>query len=252
MSDVILQSNEIRLGPATPAINIALHQGEIVGIAGLDGHGQEAFLEILCGLRKPAAGEVIAYSSDGQPHNLRSFHHAVNLGVIYLPRNRKTQGILPTLSVLDNFSIATLPRFSRLGIVSRRANRRRLHEFQEKLSIVYASPRIAITSLSGGNQQKVLLARWMASEPRAMLLNDPTRGVDLRTRMKLYEVFREMATKERTALVLLSTEIEEVLELCDRVLIFRDQHVFAELDRSQMTMSSVIQAMFGGLQHESE
>jgi ABC-type sugar transport system ATPase subunit len=252
MSDVILQSKGIRLGPATPAINIALHRGEIVGIAGLDGHGQEAFLEILCGLRKPAAGETTVYSSDGQPHTLRSFHHAVRSGVIYLPRNRKTQGILPTLSVLDNFSIATLSRFSRLGIVSRKANQRRLREFQEKLSIVYASPRISITSLSGGNQQKVLLARWMASAPKAMLLNDPTRGVDLRTRMKLYEVFREMAAKERTALVVLSTEIEEVLELCDRVLIFRDQHVFAELDRSQMTMSSIIQAMFGDFQHESE
>jgi ribose transport system ATP-binding protein len=113
------------------------------------------------------------------------------------------------------------------------------------LSIVAPSPDHVITALSGGNQQKVLLARWLALEPRVLLLNDPTRGVDQRTRETLYDVCRDLARTEGMALVVLSTEIEELLRLCDRVLVFREQHVIARLAGSGISHDQVIAAMFG-------
>lgn len=241
----VLEAHNILLHAGAAPITTSVSRGEIVGLAGLDGHGQEEFLETLCGLRAPLSGSVIVRTAAGDSKQIRDFQGAVRAGVAYLPRNRKTQGILPSLSVLDNFGVSTLDQSARFGFVNRRLQRQRLQHFRERLSMVFASPGAPITSLSGGNQQKVLLARWMAAAPRVMLLNDPTRGVDLPTRLKLYEVFRELAAQEGTALVLLSTEIEEVLQLCQRTLVFREGSVFAELDRAQLTMSHVIAAMFG-------
>ena len=113
------------------------------------------------------------------------------------------------------------------------------------MSIVAPSPDRVITTLSGGNQQKVLLARWLALGPRILLLNDPTRGVDQRTRETLYQVFRDLARNEGMALVVLSTEIEELLRLCGRVLVFREQHVVARLAGTGISQDRMIAAMFG-------
>lgn len=244
---IILSAENLRVSERSTPISFAVREGEIVGLAGLDGQGQETFLEMLCGLRKPISGAVTVHPVKGETVTLRDFHHAVRCGLAYLPRNRKTQGILPALSVLDNFSIATLPSKSRFGFINRKAYLKRLEQFQQRLSMVYASPAAPITSLSGGNQQKVLLARWMAAEPRVLLLNDPTRGVDLPTRLKLYEVFRETVVREKTALVLLSTEVEEILQLCDRVLVIREDSIFTELSGEDMTLSKVMAGMFGKL-----
>src|SRR5262249_19680335 len=117
---VILEATDIRVAADRPPINLSVREGEIVGLAGVDGQGEETFLEIMCGLQAPQSGEVTVHSPQGQTI-IRSFHQAVKAGLAYLPRNRKTQGILPALSVLDNFSIATLPSSSQFGIFNRRA-----------------------------------------------------------------------------------------------------------------------------------
>jgi ABC-type sugar transport system ATPase subunit len=242
---VILQARGIRLAASAPPMDVTIYEGEIVGLAGLEGHGQQRFLEALCGLYAPIEGQVEAILPGGKTIRVNNFHKAAQAGVAYLPRERKTQGILPALSVLDNFAIGTLPQKSRFGFINRQSLREQLGQFQERLSMIFASPSAPITSLSGGNQQKVILARWMATSPRAMLLNDPTRGVDMSTKLTLYQTFREMVETEGTALVLLSTEIEEFLQLCDRTLVFRDSSLFAELDRAATTRASVMAAMFG-------
>jgi len=242
--EVALEVRGLRVHPAATTLDLTVDRGEILGVAGLEGHGQDAFLKALCGLGKPASGEVWIRTRTGARHRVRSFRQAAAAGVAYLARDRKSEGIFPPLSVLDNFSLVALPSFSRLGFPDPRAVRRRYHELQDRLSIVAPSRSAPITALSGGNQQKVLLARWLAFAPTVMVLNDPTRGVDLATRRALYEVFRSTA-EEGMALVVLSTEIEELLELCPRVLVFREGAVFAELAQPGMTMSSIIAAMFG-------
>jgi ABC-type sugar transport system ATPase subunit len=222
----------------------SVRAGEIVGLAGLEGHGQEAFLEVLCGLRPPASGRVMVLD-DGRRVPITGFRQAVRRGIAYLARDRRANGIFSSLSILDNFGLVSMDRASRFGLIDRRLQRTQYEVYRQRLSIVAPSPDHVITALSGGNQQKVLLARWLALEPRVLLLNDPTRGVDQRTRETLYDVCRDLARTEGMALVVLSTEIEELLRLCDRVLVFREHRVIATLAGSGISHDQVIAAMFG-------
>ena len=234
----------LTLAPDVPPIDDRVRAGEIVGLAGLDGHGQEAFLEALCGLRSPISGRLMV-EAHGRWVAIVSFRQAVRCGVAYLARDRRANGIFPSLSILDNFALVSMDRDRSFGLIDRRKQRARYETYQRRLSIVAPSPGRAITTLSGGNQQKVLLARWLALGPRVMLLNDPTRGVDQRTRETLYHVFRDLARNEGMALVVLSTEIEELLRLCERVLVFREQHVIARLAGAHISHDQVIGTMFG-------
>jgi ribose transport system ATP-binding protein len=225
------------------AFNETIEPGRIVGLAGLDGHGQDAFLECLAGLRAPGRGQINKIGPSGRM-TITSLKGAARRGILYLPRERRTMGIFPNLSVLDNFGIASLARDLRGGLLSARSRRRRYEPFRERLSIVGDNADLPVTSLSGGNQQKALLARLLARDPDVLLLNDPTRGVDIATRRVLYRLFRELAN-EGMALVVLSSEVEEAVELCDRVLVFREQSLFARLDGAQKTPERLIAAMFG-------
>ena len=236
-----LRVRELVIAPGVDPISLTIAPGEIVGLAGLDGHGQERFLRALAGLERSVAGEIAV---DGKPGSITSFRKAVAKGIAYLPRDRRSTGIFPTQSVLDNFAISTVSNDRRFGLLSCAARRRRYDVYRQKLGIVAPRPDAAITTLSGGNQQKVLLARALALEPSFLLLNDPTRGVDVATRHVLYDVFRSLAA-EGMALVILSSEIEEILLLCHRVLVFREQRVSAEFAGAEMTTDTVIAAMFG-------
>jgi ribose transport system ATP-binding protein len=238
-----LRTRNLAIARGKTPITQTMAAGEIVGLAGLDGHGQEAYLKMLAGLEAPASGAVVVERGGVQAF-VTGFRKAVANGIAYLPRDRRATGIFPTQSVLDNFAISTVGRDTRLGFISHRERRRRYETYRAKLSIVAPRPGAPITTLSGGNQQKVLLARALALEPDVLLLNDPTRGVDVATRHVLYDVFRGLAA-DGMALVILSSEIEEILLLCHRVLVFREQEIAAEIAGGGMTTEAVIAAMFG-------
>jgi ribose transport system ATP-binding protein len=218
----------LTLARDVPPIHDIVRAGEIVGLAGLEGHGQEPFLETLCGLRSPLSGRLMV-EAHGRWVAIASFRRAVRCGVAYLARDRRANGIFPSLSILDNFALVSMDRDRSFGLIDRRKQRARYETYQRRLSIVAPSPDRA----------------WLALEPRVLLLNDPTRGVDQRTRETLYQVFRDLARNEGMALVLLSTEIEELLRLCERVLVFREQHVTARLAGAHISHDQVIGAMFG-------
>ena len=241
-----LKVRGLALTSAAEPIDLDVRAGEIIGLAGLDGHGQEAFIETLAGVRSPARGTVVA-SHGGGDRVVTSLRRGVASGVAYLPRDRRSTGIFPTMSIIDNFAIATVGLDRRLGLISKTARRKRYEYYHQRLSIVAQRPGNPITTLSGGNQQKVLLARALAQKPGVLLLNDPTRGVDIATRQVLYGVFRELAA-EGMALVILSTEIEEALLLCRRVLVFREQQVAAVLEDDERSSGRIISAMFGRAQ----
>ena len=233
------------LREAAPAFDENLRTGEIVGLAGLDGHGQEAFMEVLAGLRRPVRGRALLTLPDGRAAAVTGFRQAARGGIAYLARDRRTNGIFPALSVLDNFAMVSMSSACRFGFISRRRQLRAYDTYRQRLSITALGPDAPVTALSGGNQQKVLLARWLARDPRILLLNDPTRGVDQRTRESLYDVFRDLARTGSMSLVVLSTEIEEVVRLCDRVIVFREQQIAARLTRPKLSSELVIAAMFG-------
>jgi ribose transport system ATP-binding protein len=241
----VLSARVLVLAGGAAAFDLDLQPGKVLGISGLEGHGQDRLLEVLCGLRQPVGG-TLAMDGFGLPSGrLRSLQDAFDHRIAYVPRDRKTEGIMPALSVLENFAIGTLRQNARAGVLDRRAIRRQYEAFAERLGIVCAGQGTPIGTLSGGNQQKVLLARWLAADPRVLLLNDPSRGVDHPTRISLYRLYREVAA-EGASVVLLSTEIEELLLVADEIVVFRDQTVSARLEGAQRTRDRVLAAMFGG------
>jgi len=244
-NQTILSYENLVLAPGRKALSGTIRAGEITGLAGLEGHGQEQFLLALAGFNQPRQSSIEVVGQADERQGYRNHHDAAKRGVVYLPRDRRTTGIFPVLSVLDNFGMPSMPRFSWGGILYRRKQKEELQRYTEFLSIRYPAMDAPITALSGGNQQKVLLARLLALKPRVMLLNDPTRGVDLNTRMKFYEAFRKLAREEGIALVILSSEIEEILQICDSVSVFRDFECSKTIGKAEMSMSGVLAAMFG-------
>lgn len=219
--------------------DLTVYAGEIVGIAGLEGHGQVAFIEAVAGLRNPAQGTV-----ETDQGVVTSFGNAARAGIAYLPRERKTQGIFAPLSVLDNFTISALKRFSNLGLLAegrRRAEGLRLIAQSHVTTPSLSTP---IASLSGGNQQKVFLGRLLALAPRVLVLNDPMRGVDLGAKQDIYKILEEFASGGG-AVMLLSTELAELCLLCDRVAVFHNRSLFAVIERQALDEQALIAAMFG-------
>lgn len=239
-----LTAREVELRAGTKPVTVTLRAGEILGLAGLEGHGQDQFLRVLAGLERPPAGRVERHLDDGSTAVLRSARKAFENGVVYVPRERKADGLFESLSILDNFSLATIDRDLRLGLVSEARRRRRLEGFRERLGIRFGRATDPISGLSGGNQQKVLMSRWLAAGPAVCALNDPTRGVDLATKRDIYGLLAELAD-QGVAIVMVSTEVEEHLALMDRVLVFREGQVFCELGGESLDPQALVAAMFG-------
>jgi len=231
----LLHIEKICLSPGKDLITQNIYEGEIVGLAGLEGHGQQEFLK----------GHVVVNIDDTHTLTITNFYEAAKAGIVYLPKERKTEGILPTLSVFDNFAISLLSRESVIRFINKNHLKKLFNNYKTRLSITLNSQSSTITNLSGGNQQKVLIARLLATSPRVMLLDDPTRGVDYETKKILYEIFKELANMGKTTLVLLSTEIEEFIQLCDRTLVFYNKELFTEIPKAMISKTKIVNAMFG-------
>jgi ABC-type sugar transport system ATPase subunit len=170
--------------------------------------------------------------------------HAADCDIAYVPRERRLDSLFSWMTIRENFAMPTLGADSRLGWLSPRSSRRRFAPYVDRLKIVLRSPEDAITTLSGGNQQRVILARWLAFGPRILLLNDPTRGIDINAKNDLYALFGALASGH-LAIVMLSTELDEHVQLMDRVLVFREHELFREFDRSELSRDALVAAFFG-------
>ena len=229
----------LALGAGTTLID--LRAGELVGVAGLEGHGQDRFLQSLAGLT-PSEGRVVRVVEDGEVAVDR--RNARSLKIAYLPRERRGESLFEQMSIGENFALPTM-RKDRSGIaVSLKRTAARFADYVGRLNIRFGAIGDPISTLSGGNQQKVLLARWLATAPDVLLLNDPTRGVDIGTKRDIYANLEQLCSTGVTV-VMLSSEVEELVELVDRVLVFRDQELFAEIPRAELTREAVVAAYFG-------
>jgi ABC-type sugar transport system ATPase subunit len=234
-----LSLRDFSLRKDRPAFDFDLHAGEIVGVCGLEGHGQATFLECVAGLRQPPMGTV-----DTGARPIRTARHARRAGIAFLPRDRKTEGIFAPLSVTHNITISCLGMLSRLGLLDGRRGASLTGEIIERTRVKTAGVQVPISSLSGGNQQKALLGRLVATRPKALVLNDPMRGVDLAAKRDLYALLAQLAA-DGMAILLLSTELAELCLLCDRVLVFHDHNPVAEVDHGALDERRLIAAMFG-------
>jgi ABC-type sugar transport system ATPase subunit len=240
----VLRTRELTLRPSSRPISLEVCAGEILGLAGLEGQGQVEFVECLSGLRKPVSGELTARGGNGQFQPVRHYGGANRLGIRYVPRDRRHEGLFGPLSVFDNFAVTLWSDFNRFGVLRRQQARERFADFAESSRLVSASPARAISTLSGGNQQKILLGRWIAMRPRVLVVNDPLRGVDANTKEELYGLFRRLAA-DGVAIIYLSTEITELLTLTDQIAVFHEGSVVAMLPSETSSDTDVVAAMFG-------
>ncbi|WP_197356677.1 ATP-binding cassette domain-containing protein, partial [Streptomyces clavuligerus] len=230
-----------RTGEFAP-LDLRLWPGEIVGLAGLVGSGRSEILETVYGARRPTAGQVLV---DGEPLRPGSVRAAVRAGLGLAPEERKAQGLLLTESVTRNVSLATLGRFARGGWIDRAAERAAAHRATRELSLRPDDPDRPVRTLSGGNQQKAVLARWLLRGCKVLLLDEPTRGVDVGARAELYTVIRRLAD-EGLAVLLVSSEVPEVLGLADRVLVLREGRVVHTADARDLDEHRVLDLVMEG------
>jgi ribose transport system ATP-binding protein len=209
-----------RVGEFEP-LDLSVHPGEIVGLAGLVGSGRSEILETIYGARKPTAGQVLVGGRALRPGSVRA---AVRAGIGLAPEERKAQALLMLESVTRNVSVSSMSRFSRGGWIDRGAELGAARAATRELSLRPDKPAVPVRTLSGGNQQKAVLARWLLRGCRVLLLDEPTRGVDVGARAELYAVVRRLAD-EGLAVLLVSSEVPEVLGLADRVLVLREGRV---------------------------
>jgi ABC-type sugar transport system ATPase subunit/ribose/xylose/arabinose/galactoside ABC-type transport system permease subunit len=220
-------------------VSLAASAGEIVGLAGIVGNGQSEFLRALAGLG-PAAGRI---ALRGVPLRTGRPDAALDAGVVYLSADRLGEGLFGTLSVRENALVSSLDQFSRLGVVNRRAEARAVAAERDKLSLKAPSIEANVLSLSGGNQQKVLLARTLLNQRAALLLaEEPTQGVDVGARAEIYRILRQVA-RDGAAVVIVSSDIRELAGLCDRVVVFSSGHVVAELHDGEVREDAIAHAM---------
>jgi len=241
-AECVLRVRDLRLRPGAAPVSFELRAGEVVGLAGLEGHGQDEFLRALW--KGGPDGRVLRVTGSAQAP-IRSSRHAAGLGLGYVPRDRRTESLFAPLSIAENFGAVT-SRADRklLGLLSPAARRARLARYRDRLGVRMGRPTDLITTLSGGNQQKIIIARWLAREPRILLLNDPTRGIDLGAKRDIYALLDTLAAAG-TSVVMLSTELDEHVELMDRVLVFREGAVSAVMARDQLSRTALVSAFFG-------
>jgi galactofuranose transport system ATP-binding protein len=188
---------------------------------------------------------------EGRAHEPRQPRDAIEAGLGFVTEDRKLEGIVPELSVAENMTLALLPQISRNGVVSETKQRELVEGFIRQLGIKCSGPNQKIRELSGGNQQKVLLARWLATNPKLLILDEPTRGIDVGAKGEIQRLIRELADRG-LAVLMISSELEEVVEGADRVYVLREGRTVAELDGDAITEDRVLEAMAHGHSSQTE
>jgi ribose transport system ATP-binding protein len=219
-------------------ISLDVGAGEIVGLGGLDGQGQKTLLLALFGVLRGVSGAVTVNGRDARPH---SPAHAKGrkIGIALVPEDRKTEGLMLPMSVGDNLTIASLRALSLGPFIDSGKEEQAIDAGVERLRIKVAATSDAVSNLSGGNQQKVIIAKWLMTEPRIILLNDPTRGIDVGTKQELYRLMRELAD-HGAAILFYSTDYDELIGCCDRVAIMYDGRIVRELVGDDLNETNIV------------
>ncbi len=223
-------------------VTIQINPGEIVGLGGLRGHGQEMLLRTLFGLERVASGQI---ELQGKPYQVKSAEHAIKSGFAYIPPDRKSEGLVLDLPIEDNLSVVILKQLSNIiGHIYKKKEEESLDDIRSMLMINQKTWKQLSGYLSGGNQQKVVLGKWLKSNYKVLLMDEPTRGVDIATKHEIYVFLRELAA-QGVGILFVSTDSIELLGISDRVYIFYEGKVHVELDRDDLTEDKVTFAIMG-------
>ena len=238
----LLEVTNVAIGTRVADASLAIRRGEIVGLAGLLGSGRTETARAVFGA-DPARHGAICF--DGAKQAFKSPMHAIAAGIGFCSEDRKVEGIIPDMSVADNLTLALMPALKRSGLLDEAAQRLVVERFIKSIGIKCASPDQKIRELSGGNQQKVLLARWLAMDPKLLILDEPTRGIDVGAKAEIQSLIRD-AANQGLGVLMISSELEEIVEGADRVFVLRDGRTVLELARADITENAVMKAMAHG------
>jgi ribose transport system ATP-binding protein len=244
---VAMKARGLRVWPGAAPVDIDIHRGEVLGVAGLDGQGQSEFVRVLAGVQAAAAGAVEVRRPDGSYTPVRSLSEAIAAGVVYVSGDRKKEGIFANLSIYENMLMPLYRAKMRggiLGVISWKSLEGIFNWEREKLLIKMGDRGNKITSLSGGNQQKVLIGRAFAMNPDVMVLNDPARGIDVGAKSELYKHLKAFADSGKSV-VYMSSELEEFIGFATRVIVFRAGSVFDAFNGDELEPARILEAMFG-------
>ncbi|MFQ5956407.1 MAG: sugar ABC transporter ATP-binding protein [Candidatus Brocadiales bacterium] len=223
-------------------IHFSVKEGEILGIAGLVGAGKTELARAVVGLDHIDGGNVLL---DGRPRRFRSPVEAIRAGVVLVPEDRKNLGLILGLPVRDNISLPNLINFSRGGFINRRKELSAVGDMITSLTVKTPSERQLVKNLSGGNQQKVVLAKWLLRGARVFIFDEPTRGIDVGAKVEIYQLINNLV-KEGVAVIVISSEFEEILELSDRIMVMHAGRVEGELAKAEATMDKILFMAMGG------
>ena len=238
----VAEMKNIRWGVRLNGLGIDIRQGEVLGLSGLLGSGRTELANILFGEQMPDEGEIFWW---GEPANLHSPSDAIKKGMGFCTEDRKVEGIVPNLSVKENMTIALLPRIQKFGFVDTKQQDEIVNQYISRLRIKTPSPEQAIRNLSGGNQQKVLLARWMCMNPKLIILDEPTRGIDIGAKAEIEALIQELSANG-ISILMISSEIAELVRNCDRIVVMRDGKVNGELIDKDINQDKIMELIAKG------
>ena len=247
IGDVVLDVSGLSRRGVFRDIDLQVRAGEIVGLAGLVGAGRTEVARAVFGVDPYDSGTVALAGTVVRPNDPQA---AIDAGMGFVPEDRRRQGLVMAMSVARNLSLTLRTALSRWGIMDAAAERRVVADWSRRLQVKTGSPDFAVSTLSGGNQQKVVLAKWLATDPRLLIVDEPTRGIDVGTKSEVHRLISDLASRG-IAILMISSELPEVLGMADRVLVMREGRITARLDRGEANPESVMHAATGSLSTSS-
>ncbi len=238
---VVLEVRHLTRPGVFADVSFQLRQGEILGLAGLVGAGRTEVAQVLFGIDRAESGEIWL---KGKQVRIRSPQQAMDYGIAYVPEDRHLHGLVMNFSIASNVTLAILQQVSRLGVIDQRRERKIADEYSSQLSVRSSSVEQLVNALSGGNQQKVVLSKWLATNPSVLILDEPTRGIDVGAKAEVHRIISDLAARG-LAIILISSELPEVLAMADRVIVLHEGRVTGTFARSEATQERVMFAATG-------
>ena len=232
----VLEAFEISTDTILQKVNLKLNRGEIMGLAGMVGSGRTELARALFGADQLTSGEIKLM---GERVEFSSPADAIRKKISLVPEDRKQQGLLAALPIKNNITLPILQKISRWFLLNRRMESALVESSRKQLSISMASEHLDVQFLSGGNQQKVVLAKWLHTKPEVIIMDEPTRGVDVGAKFEIYQLMRRLA-EEGIAILMISSELPEILGLSDRILVMSEGRIVAELDHTEANEEKII------------
>jgi rhamnose transport system ATP-binding protein len=239
IGQTVLEVRGLRRKPMTQGVSLTVRAGEILGLAGLVGSGRSELAQVIFGFTPAEGGEIWI---DGKRVSIRNPGEAMQCGVAYVPEDRGTQGLVRQMRVRENVSLTVLRSLTQGGFINGRQERTLAQDKVKEMAVRTPSIEQVVGKLSGGNQQKIVVSKWLATRPRVLIMDEPTRGIDVGAKAEIHRLMCDLA-RQGMAIIMISSELPEVLGMSDRVLVMRGGRIVAEFSREQATQQAVVTAM---------